>query len=93
MLFLSLSYEGIEEEYKIIKCAIEVESFTGKTPHTIYQKFYASLFLSNLHAIINRENDVQDEVNLKSRKQNFCIALCERDDYSLFIESSIEQII
>ncbi len=77
MLFLSLSYEGIEEEYKIIKCTIEVESFTGKTPHVIYQKFYASLFLSNLHAMINRENDVQDEVNLKSRKQNFCIIFRE----------------
>ena len=55
MLFLGLSYRGIEEEYKIIKCAIEVESFTGKTPHAIYQEFYVSLILSNLQVIINRE--------------------------------------
>lgn len=55
MLFLSLPYGGIEEEYKTIKCAIEEESFTGKTPHAIYQKCYASLILSNLQVIINSE--------------------------------------
>ncbi len=55
MLFLSLSYGGIEEEYKTIKCAIVEESFTGKTPHAIYQEFHASLILSNLQVIINRK--------------------------------------
>jgi hypothetical protein len=30
VLFLSLPYGGIEEEYKTIKCAIEEESFTGR---------------------------------------------------------------
>jgi len=68
VLFLSLSYGGIEEEYKTIKCAIEEESFTGKTPLVIYQEFYASLILSNLQVIINREKNVQDEINLKSIK-------------------------
>ena len=77
MLFLSLPYGGIEEEYKTIKCAIEEESFTGKTPLVIYQEFYASLILSNLQVIINREKNVQDEINLKSIKQNFCIIFRE----------------
>ena len=58
---------GIEEEYKTIKCAIEEESFTGKTPLVIYQEFYASLILSNLQVKINIKN-VQDEINLKSIK-------------------------
>ena len=40
----------------------------GKTPHVIYQEFYASLILSNLQVIINREKNVQDEINLKSIK-------------------------
>ena len=60
---------GIEEGYKTLKCTLEVESFTGKTPHAIYQEFYASLFLSNLQAIITREKDVQDEINLKAKKR------------------------
>lgn len=92
---------GIEEEYKTIKCAIEVESFTGKTPHAIYQEFYASLFLSNLQAIITREKDVQDEINRKSRKRKYdyqenrtsALYYIKEKIVSLFIESSIEQII
>ncbi len=55
VLFLSLPYGRIEEEYKTIKCAIVEESFTGKTPHAIYQEFHASLILSNLQVIINRK--------------------------------------
>lgn len=62
---------GIEEEYKTLKCTLEVESFTGKTPHAIYQEFYASLFLSNLQAIITREKDVQDKINLKAKKRKY----------------------
>ena len=70
---------GIEEEYKTIKCAIEEESFTGKTPLVIYQEFYASLILSNLQVIINRKKSTGwnkseiDKTNIwLSRKQNFC---------------------
>ena len=92
---------GIEEEYKTIKCALEVESFTGKTPHAIYQEFYASLFLSNLQAIITIEKDVQDEINLKSSKRKYdyqenrtsALYYVKEKIVSLFIESSIEPII
>ncbi len=92
---------GIEEGYKTLKCSLEVESFTGKTPHAIYQEFYASLFLSNLQAIITREKDVQDEINLKSRNRKYdyqenrtsALFYVKEKIVSLFTENYIEQII
>ncbi len=92
---------GVEEEYKTIKNALEVESFTGKTTHAIYQEFYASLFLSNLQAIITIEKDVQDKINLKASKRKYdyqenrtsALYYVKEKIVSLFIESSIEQII
>ena len=92
---------GIEEEYKILKCTLEVESFTGKTPHAIYQEFYASLFLSNLQAIITREKDVQDEIYLKAKNRKYdyqenrtsALYYVKEKIVSLFTENSIEQII
>lgn len=92
---------GIEEGYKTLKCTLEVESFTGKTPHAIYQEFYASLFLSNLQAIITREKDVQDEINLKAKKRKYdyqenrtsALYYVKEKIVSLFTENSIEPII
>ncbi len=92
---------GIEEGYKTLKCTLEVESFTGKTPHAIYQEFYASLFLSNLQAIITREKDVQDEINLKAKKRKYdyqenrtaALYYVKEKIVSLFTENFIEPII
>jgi len=92
---------GIEEGYKTLKCTLEVESFTGKTPHAIYQEFYASLFLSNLQAIITREKDVQDEINLKAKKRKYdyqenrtsALFYVKERIVSLFTENFIEPII
>jgi Transposase DDE domain len=92
---------GIEEGYKTLKCTLEVESFTGKTPHAIYQEFYASLFLSNLQAIITREKDVQDEINLKAKKRKYdyqenrtsALYYVKEKIVSLFTENAIEPII
>lgn len=92
---------GIEEGYKTLKCALEVESFTGKTPHAIYQEFYAALFLSNLQAVITCEKDVQDEINLKSSKRKYdyqenrtsALYYVKEKIVSLFIENPLEQII
>ena len=44
----------IEEDYKVIKCRIQMENFTGKTVHSVYQDFYARLFTKNLTSVIIR---------------------------------------
>lgn len=42
----------IEEDYKTLKCWQELENFTGKTVHSIYQDFHAKIFSSNLTSIL-----------------------------------------
>lgn len=54
----------VEELYKRIKCRIEVENFTGKLPHTVYQDFHATVLMGNLVAMLSqpaREEFAQDQ--------------------------------
>ena len=44
----------VEEDYKVIKCRIEVEYFSGTSVPAIYQDFHAKLFTANLTAILAR---------------------------------------
>ena len=41
----------VEEDYKLMKCRIQMENFTGKTVHSIYQDFYSKVFTKNLTAV------------------------------------------
>ena len=49
-IFLELYHQRwfVEEDYKTIKCWIEVENFTGKTPLSVYQDFHARVLSKNL---------------------------------------------
>ena len=38
----------IEEDYKTIKCRMELENFTGKSALSVYQDFHAKIFAKNL---------------------------------------------
>ena len=38
----------IEEDYKAIKCRMELENFTGKSALSVYQDFHAKVFAKNL---------------------------------------------
>jgi hypothetical protein len=62
---------GIEEEFKTIKAALEVESFTGQSVHAVYQEFYASVFLSNLQSVITNESDVLEEIECISSRRKY----------------------
>ncbi len=39
---------AVEEGMKTTKCKIEIENWTGRTVHSIYQDFYALLLCQNL---------------------------------------------
>ena len=43
----------VEEDYKAMKCRIEMEAFTGKTALSVYQDFYANVFAKNLVAMLS----------------------------------------
>ncbi len=53
-LFAELYHDRwpIEEDYKVMKCRIEVENFSGKSPLTIYQDFHAAVFSKNITAML-----------------------------------------
>lgn len=42
----------IEEDYKAMKCRVEVENFSGKSVESVYQDFHAKIFTMNLTAAI-----------------------------------------
>ena len=53
-IFYELYHERwpVEEDYKTMKCRIEMEAFTGKSVLSIYQDFYANIFAKNLVAVL-----------------------------------------
>jgi DDE family transposase len=62
---------GVEEEYKTMKSVLEVEQFSGKSPHAVRQEFYAAIFLSNLQSVIAREKDIQESIDKKSERRKY----------------------
>jgi len=42
----------VEEDYKAIKCRMELENFTGKSVLSVYQDFHAKVFAKNLVSIM-----------------------------------------
>ena len=42
----------VEEDYKTMKCRIEIENFSGKSVLSIYQDFHAKVFSKNLTSIL-----------------------------------------
>lgn len=44
----------VEEDYKALKCRIEVENFSGKSVLAVYQDFHAKVFTRNLAAILTQ---------------------------------------
>jgi Transposase DDE domain len=52
---------GGEESYKFHKVRVEVENFSGKTPHAIEQDFHATVFTGNVRALLAEEAQAEEE--------------------------------
>ena len=76
----------VESAYKWIKCRIEIENFSGKSPLTILQDFHARVLTANLAAVI--AHPVQDRLQQEdkehppkhARRINFTYALSAMKD-------------
>jgi len=44
---------NVEEAYKLLKSRIQIEGFTGRTTRSIYQDFYAKIFMMTLCATLS----------------------------------------
>lgn len=69
----------VEEDYKTIKCRIEIENFSGKSVLSVYQDFHAKIFSKNFTSILafpTREQIKEDSKRKKHEYQiNFTQAL------------------
>jgi hypothetical protein len=59
----------VEEDYKVIKCRLDTENFSGKSVHSVYQDFHAKILSKNLTSII--ANTTRNSVNEISEGRNF----------------------
>lgn len=59
----------VEEDYKTMKCRMQIENFSGKSTVSVYQDFHAKIFSKNLTAII--ANTTKDEVEKLSKHRDF----------------------
>ena len=50
---------GTEGFYKILKSRLNLENFTGKTAESVYQDFYAAVYLSGLESILIEDSNIQ----------------------------------
>ena len=80
-IFMELYHKRwpVEEDYKTMKCWLEVENFSGKSVLSVYQDFHAKIFSKNLASVLafpTREIIEQNSKTCKHRRQiNFAQAL------------------
>nr|WP_319393031.1 IS4 family transposase [uncultured Desulfobacter sp.] len=87
----------IEEDYKTAKYRVQIENFSGKTIHSVYQDFHAKMFSKNLTAVIattTRDDIIKKSETLKYVHQiNFAQALSlMKDTIVLLFERSKNSI-
>lgn len=54
-LFADLYHDrwSVEEDYKVMKCRIEIGNFTGQSPLSVYQDFHARVFAKKLTSMLS----------------------------------------
>jgi hypothetical protein len=87
----------IEEDYKALKYRLQIENFSGKSIHSVYQDFHAKVFSKNLTAVIattTRKDIIQKSRDLKYDHQiNFAQALSKmKDTIVLLFNRPLEKI-
>jgi hypothetical protein len=69
----------VGEDYKAIKCRMDLENFSGKSPLSVYQDFHAKVFAKNLVALmafhVKDALDKADDNKMYQYQINFTQAL------------------
>ncbi len=85
-IFLDLYHHRwpVEEDYKVMKCRIEIENFTGKSVLSVYQDFHARIFSKNLTTIMTfparLEIEQKNQDKRYSSQFNFTQAISKMKD-------------
>ena len=64
---------GIEEDYKTMKCRLEIENRSGKSIESIYQDFHANLFTDNFTAVLAHPTHEAAKEKPQSRRYDYQI--------------------
>ena len=94
-LFAGLYHERwfIEEDYKTLKLPLELENFTGKTVHSIYQDVYAQILAKNITSFLSfgarRQMKQAGKIGLYEHQLNFTYALSKSKEIMAFLFHSI----
>ncbi|MBK8699188.1 MAG: transposase [Saprospiraceae bacterium] len=64
---------NVEEVYKLLKSRVEIEQFTGRTSRSIYQDFYAKIFMMTLCAALSYPIAEKVKIEFKSEKPAICM--------------------
>jgi len=59
----------VEEDYKTMKCRMQLENFSGKSTLSVYQDFHAKVFSKNFTSIV--ANTTKDKIEKLSEHRNF----------------------
>lgn len=87
----------VEEDYKRMKCRIEVENFTGKSVLSVYQDFHARVFTKNLTFML--AHPIRNEIEIKNQHKkynyqlNFTQALSKVKDTIILLFNQPREIV
>lgn len=87
----------VEEDYKALKYRLQIENFSGKSVHSVYQDFHAKLLSKNLAAVVastTKEEILKKSETLKFLHQiNFAQALSKmKNTIVLLFNRSVEKV-
>lgn len=92
---------NIEEGYKLYKCRMQLESFSGKTAKAVKQDFFAKLFMMTLMAVLAFpiEEQLKKEFKKSGRKHRYkinrvnALAMVKEICSNVFIKKMIQPAI
>lgn len=96
-VFLDLYHQRwpVEEDYKTMKCWLELENFSGKSVLSVYQDFYAKVFSKNFTSALafpTQEEIKQNNAHRKHSYQiNFTQALSKTKDVFVLLFQSVRK--
>ena len=87
---------GIEESFKTLKCTLEIENWSGRTPHAVEQDFQATIVMMNIVQTLAFLKAPEVEKETRDRKHSYKINVKRtiailRDQMSVLYQASDEK--
>ncbi len=92
---------NVEEAYKLYKCRVQLEVFSGKTANAVMQDFYAKIFMMTMCAVLSFpiEKKVREEIFNENRKYNHqinrtnALSFCREAWVALWLKKTKQKIL